>query len=65
MIDIVENCVLDSFVVLEKGTRSRLGGGGAQYFVSTDLNLNRLVRAFSLAWPVPRQIYYGKRRRKQ
>ena len=27
MIDIVENCVLDSFVVLEKGTRSRLGGG--------------------------------------
>ena len=28
MIDIVENCVLDSFVVFEKGTRSRLGGGG-------------------------------------
>ena len=28
MIDIVENCVLDSFVVLEKGTISRLGGGG-------------------------------------
>ena len=27
MIDIVENCMLDSFVVLEKGTRSGLGEG--------------------------------------
>ena len=35
--------------------RSRLGG--AKYFVSTDLNLNR---AFLLTWPVARKIYYSK-----
>ena len=40
--------------------RSRLGG--AKYFVSTDLNLNR---AFLLAWPVARKIYYSKRKHKQ
>ena len=42
------------------GARSRLGG--AKYFVSTDLNLNR---AFSLTWPVARQIYYNERKHKQ
>ena len=36
--------------------RSRLGG--AKYFVSTDLNLNR---AFLLTWPVARKIYYSKK----
>ena len=46
-----------------KGGRG--GGGVAQYFVLTDLNLNRLIRAFSLTWSVARQIYYSKRRRKQ
>ena len=40
--------------------RNRLGG--AKYFVSTDLNLNR---AFLLTWPVARKIYYSKRKRKQ
>ena len=45
--------------------RGGRGGGGAQYFVSTDSILNRLVRAFSLTWPVARQTYYSKRRRKQ
>ena len=36
--------------------------GGAKYFVSTDLNLNR---AFLLTWPVARKIYYSKRKDKQ
>ena len=36
--------------------------GGAKYFVSTDLNLNR---AFLLTWPVARKIYYSKKKHKQ
>ena len=40
--------------------RSRLGG--PKYFVSTDLNLNRV---FLLTWPVARKIYYSKRKRKK
>ena len=41
-------------------TRSRVGG--AKSFVSTDLNLKI---AFSLTWPVARQIYYNIRKCKQ
>ena len=36
--------------------------GGAKYFVSTDLNLNRV---FLPSWPVARKIYYSKRKGKK
>ena len=43
-------------------TRNRLGG--AKIFCVNRLSLT-LNRAFSLTWPVARQIYYNKRKRKQ
>ena len=53
--------MLFSLVVLLKGTPEAIWGG-AKYFVSTDLNLNRV---FLLTWPVARKIYYSERKGKK
>ena len=63
MMELVEKLGICFFGCSCRGdARSRLGGGGAKYFVSTDLNLNRL---FLLTWPVARKIYYSKRKGKK
>ena len=59
--ELVEKLRTCFFSCSRKGdARSRLGG--PKYFVSIDLNLNR---SFPPTWPVARQIYYNKRKRKQ
>ena len=59
----MKNWVFVSLVVLVEGTQEAdWAGGGAKYFVSTDLNLNRV---FLLTWPVARKIYYSKRKGKK
>ena len=63
MMELIEKLIMSAFFFscsFKGDPRSRLGG--AKYFVSTDLNLNRV---FLLTWPVARKIYYSKRKGKE